>query len=612
MLLPLPFIIFAHNNFIYMGNYIVSALKYRPATFDSVVGQKALTTTLKNAIITNKLAHAYLFCGPRGVGKTTCARIFAKTINCTNLKENGEACNECESCKSFNEQHSLNIYELDAASNNSVEDIRNLIEQVRIPPQVGKYKVYIIDEVHMLSQAAFNAFLKTLEEPPRYVIFILATTEKHKVLPTILSRCQIYDFNRIGVKDIVEYLSDIAQTENIKADKNALNIIAKKADGGMRDALSIFDMAVSFTDGNITYDTIIENLNILDYDYYFKLTDILLENKVNESLLLFNEILEKGFEGNQFIDGLAIHFRDLLVAHDAETVQLLEVEDDIRENYLKQSRNCSIKFLYQALKLCNDCSMNYRTNKNKRLLVELTLIELAQITDENSESNDSKTIIKPIKAPGKQADNNAQNASHDNKEKSVIIESENSLPETNTTPQNDHKSITELLKTESSKSKAIPIMDINALSVSIKKNNKLDKEENDKDSKKEQQETIGEDDFNYAELHLQLINFAHSLPIEYRSLSIKMPDYELKALSKTHYEILVDNDFAAKEIESIKAKLIKHVRNELNNRNLNLTIRVSEIQEKKKPIGRKEKFDYLAQKNKSLIELQKKFELGFS
>ena len=308
-----------------MENYIVSARKYRPSTFESVVGQRALTTTLKNAIATQKLAHAYLFCGPRGVGKTTCARIFAKTINCRTPTADGEACNQCESCVAFNEQRSYNIHELDAASNNSVDDIRQLVEQVRIPPQIGKYKVYIIDEVHMLSASAFNAFLKTLEEPPRHAIFILATTEKHKILPTILSRCQIYDFNRISVEDTVNHLSYVASKEGITAEPEALNVIAMKADGGMRDALSIFDQVVSFTGGNITYKSVIDNLNVLDYEYYFRLTDCFLENKVSDALLLFNDILNKGFDGSHFITGLSSHFRDLLVGKYPVTLPLLEV-----------------------------------------------------------------------------------------------------------------------------------------------------------------------------------------------------------------------------------------------------------------------------------------------
>lgn len=363
-----------------MENYIVSARKYRPDTFDSVVAQSSITTTLKNAIKNNQLAHAYLFCGPRGVGKTTCARIFAKTINCYNISEDVEACNECESCTAFNTNRSFNIHELDAASNNSVEDIRLLIDKVRIPPQVGKYSVYIIDEVHMLSQHAFNAFLKTLEEPPKHAIFILATTEKHKIIPTILSRCQIFDFNRIGVSDIVAYLEVISEKEGVTAEKEALNIIAQKADGAMRDALSIFDQVVSFSGDNITYQNVIANLNILDYEYYFRLTDFFIENNVSEVLMIFNEILNKGFDGHYFITGLSSHFRSLLVSKDAVTVQLLEAGDDIKERYKTQARLSENDFLVSALEISNEADSQYRNSQNKRLLVELALIRIAQLT----------------------------------------------------------------------------------------------------------------------------------------------------------------------------------------------------------------------------------------
>lgn len=362
-----------------MSDYIVSARKYRPTSFDAVVGQKALTTTLKNAIAGGKLAHAYLFCGPRGVGKTTSARIFAKTINCLNPTPTGEACDACESCVAFNEGRSYNIHELDAASNNSVDDIRELIEQVQIPPQVGRYKVFIIDEVHMLSQAAFNAFLKTLEEPPAHAIFILATTEKHKILPTILSRCQIYDFNRMEVPETVAHLKHVAESEGIKYEEEALNVIARKADGGMRDALSIFDQVASFTNGNVTYAQTIENLNVLDYDYYFEVTDRLLEVDIPQVMLLLNKVLNKGFEAGHFIGGLAAHFRDLLVSRDAQTLPLLEVAESVRARYAEQAARCTPRFLYAALKLCNDCDINYRTAPNKRLLVELTLIQVAQL-----------------------------------------------------------------------------------------------------------------------------------------------------------------------------------------------------------------------------------------
>ena len=380
-----------------MEDYIVSARKYRPVTFDSVVGQKALTTTLKNAISSGKLANTYLFCGPRGVGKTTCARIFAKTINCEHRGPDGEACGQCESCKSFNEElRSYNVFELDAASNNSVDDIRNLTEQVRIPPMNGKYKVYIIDEVHMLSQAAFNAFLKTLEEPPKYAIFILATTEKHKIIPTILSRCQIYDFGRISNKDIIEHLQSVAQKEGVITEPEALAIIAEKSDGGMRDALSIFDQVVSFTGGQVTYQKTIENLNVIDYDYYFRLTDMFLEKRIPDTMVLLNDILAKGFDGSHLISGLMLHLRNLLVSRDACTLPLLEVSDEMRERYKAQAAKCSPKFLYRALKICNDCDLNYRISKNKRLLVELTLIQAAQADEDDDSSGRKPKRLHPI------------------------------------------------------------------------------------------------------------------------------------------------------------------------------------------------------------------------
>lgn len=369
-----------------MGNYIVSARKYRPTTFDSVVGQETLTTTLKNAIAQGKLAHAYLFCGPRGVGKTTCARIFAKTINCLNPQPNGEACNECESCKAFIEQRSMNIHELDAASNNSVEDIRGLIEQVQIPPQIGRYKVFIIDEVHMLSAAAFNAFLKTLEEPPAHAIFILATTEKHKILPTILSRCQIYDFARMTVENTVKHLQHVADKEGFVYELEALHVVAEKADGGMRDALSIFDQVASYCEGNITYKKVIEDLNVLDYDEFFAMTDLLLKCDLPGAMLRLNRILSKGFEANYFIGGLASHFRNLMMCRDEQTVPLLDVSVGARERYKEQAKQCRPKFLYRALKLCNDCDINYRTARNKRLLVELTLIEVGQAATDDDDS----------------------------------------------------------------------------------------------------------------------------------------------------------------------------------------------------------------------------------
>ena len=392
-----------------MDNYIVSARKYRPSTCRSVVGQKSLTTTLKNAIQSNKLAHAYLFCGPRGVGKTSCARIFAKTINCLNPTADGEACNACESCRAFNEQRSYNIHELDAASNNSVDDIRTLIDQVRIPPPIGKYKVFIIDEVHMLTTAAFNAFLKTLEEPPHHALFILATTEKHKVLPTILSRCQIYDFSRISIADMVEHLQYVSSQEGVTAEPEALNVIAQKADGGMRDALSIFDQVVSFTNGNITYQAVIDNLNVLDYEYYFRLTDAILSGNVRASLLILNEILGKGFDGQNIITGLAGHFRDLLVCRDESTLVLFEVGASIRERYKEMAKHCPDQLLFKAIELANTCDLNYRASRNKRLLLELTLIQLCQLTQVAADDK-KKALIEPIAGtnPASQAVNSGK------------------------------------------------------------------------------------------------------------------------------------------------------------------------------------------------------------
>ena len=381
-----------------MDEYIVSARKYRPMSFDSVVGQQALTTTLKNAVKSGKLAHAYLFCGPRGVGKSTCARIFAKAINCEHPTADGEAGNECESCKAFGEGRSYNIFELDAASNNSVENIKSLMDQTRIPPQVGRYKVFIIDEVHMLSTAAFNAFLKTLEEPPAHVIFILATTEKHKILPTILSRCQIYDFERMTVPNIINHLKRVAEKENIQFDEEALNVIAEKADGGMRDALSIFDQAASFSQGNITYQKVIEDLNVLDAENYFNIIDLALENKVSEIMVLLNSVINKGFDGGHLVNGLASHVRNVLMAKDAQTLPLLEVSEQLRNRYQLQAQKCPVNFLYTALQIMNRCDVEYRQSSNKRLLVELTLIQVAQITQKDDDVPASGRSPKRLKS----------------------------------------------------------------------------------------------------------------------------------------------------------------------------------------------------------------------
>ena len=603
-----------------MENYIVSARKYRPSTFESVVGQHALTTTLKNAIATNKLAHAYLFCGPRGVGKTTCARIFAKTINCMSPTAEGEACNQCESCTAFNEQRSYNIHELDAASNNSVDDIRQLVEQVRIPPQIGKYKVYIIDEVHMLSASAFNAFLKTLEEPPRHAIFILATTEKHKILPTILSRCQIYDFNRISVEDTVAHLAYVASKEGITAEPEALNIIALKADGGMRDALSIFDQVVSFTGGNITYQSVIENLNVLDYEYYFRLTDHFLENKVCDALLLLNDVLNKGFDGSHFITGLSSHFRDLLVSKDPATLPLLEVGASIRQRYQEQAQKCPLPFLYRAMKLCNDCDLNYRTSKNKRLLVELTLIQVAQITaegDDAASGHTPKQAIKPIftqpapaqqsqaapVAPRPQASIKSQTAPATTPVTNTAATTTNSVP--HTTP-------TAILLAQGKEEKKVPVMKMSGLGVSIKRP-KAEEEEETKSTTTTtaQQAAQPEEDyiFNERDVNYYWQEYAGRMPKEQVAIAKRMQNMRVTLLNDTTFEAVVDNEIVSKEFTAMIPHLQEYLRARLKNRKVTMTVRISAPTEKVHAYGRVEKFQMMVQKNDALLQLKNEFGL---
>lgn len=617
-----------------MENYIVSARKYRPSTFESVVGQRALTTTLKNAIATQKLAHAYLFCGPRGVGKTTCARIFAKTINCMTPTADGEACNQCESCVAFNEQRSYNIHELDAASNNSVDDIRQLVEQVRIPPQIGKYKVYIIDEVHMLSASAFNAFLKTLEEPPRHAIFILATTEKHKILPTILSRCQIYDFNRISVEDTVNHLSYVASKEGITAEPEALNVIAMKADGGMRDALSIFDQVISFTGGNITYKSVIDNLNVLDYEYYFRLTDSFLENKVSDALLLFNDVLNKGFDGSHFITGLSSHFRDLLVAKDAVTLPLLEVGASIRQRYQEQAQKCPLPFLYRAMKLCNECDLNYRVSKNKRLLVELTLIQVAQLTiegDDVSGGRSPKKTIKPVftqPAAAQQpqvtsAASASQTAVHQQTPvrqpqtpvaaqvvSSSTLSSSSSSSSSNSTTSVPSQSAG--IAQRGQGERKIPVMKMSSLGVSIKN------PQRDQVTQKEMmpqpgkvQQTVEEDFiFNDRDLNFYWQQYAGQLPKEEDSLTKRMQMLHPVLLNNsTTFEVVVDNEIAAKDFRNLIPELQNYLRVQLKNSKVVMTVRVSEPTETVRPVGRVEKFQMMAQKNQALMQLKDEFGL---
>lgn len=591
-----------------MENYIVSARKYRPSTFDTVVGQRALTTTLKNAIANHKLAHAYLFCGPRGVGKTTCARIFAKTINCLHPTAEGEACNECESCVAFNEQRSYNIHELDAASNNSVEDIRSLIEQVRIPPQVGKYKVYIIDEVHMLSQAAFNAFLKTLEEPPHHAIFILATTEKHKILPTILSRCQIYDFNRISVNDMVEHLEGVAAKEHIDAEPEALTVIAQKADGGMRDALSIFDQVASFTNGHITYRSVIENLNVLDYEYYFRLTDFILQNKVSECLLTFNEVLQKGFDGNHFITGLASHFRDLLVSRDPSTLALLEVGASIRERYLEQAQRCTTPFLFRAMKLCNDCDLNYRISKNKRLLIELTLIQLAQLTEADSESEGRSPTqtLKPLfnKSQPVQAPQSTTPPP-------VASEPQPTYQSPRTAPASSAAHPNPLPKLDAGKK--IPVMKAGSMNISIKhphaaQTNANAVQTNVKTSIPEEQ---AYEDYviNERDLNVYWTEYAVNLPKEEAANAARMRNIRPHLLEDgVTFEAVVDNDMVQKYMQNLCAGIEAHLRERLHNRKITMKIRVSEQGEQVRAYSHMERFQMMSKKNPSLLKLKE--ELG--
>ena len=593
-----------------MEDYIVSARKYRPSTFESVVGQRALTTTLKNAIATGKLAHAYLFCGPRGVGKTTCARIFAKTINCLHPTADGEACNECESCVAFNEQRSYNIHELDAASNNSVDDIRQLVEQVRIPPQIGKYKVYIIDEVHMLSASAFNAFLKTLEEPPHHAIFILATTEKHKILPTILSRCQIYDFNRIRVEDIVAHLAYVASKEGISAEPEALNVIALKADGGMRDALSIFDQVVSFTGGNITYQSVIENLNVLDYEYYFRLTDCFLENKVTDALLLFNEVLNKGFEGSHFITGLASHFRDVLVSKDPVTLPLLEVGASIRQRYQEQAQRCPLPFLYRAMKLCNDCDLSYRTSKNKRLLVELTLIQVAQITSGEEEAisggRSPKQKIKPIFTTP-QATTAQQPATTTTSEQSQA-RPQSASPQPSPQVSSAPSPVSVLLAKEKEEKK-IPVVKIGGLGVSIKQHPQSKAEAPAVPVQAPQH--LPEEDYMITERDVNFYwqEYANTMPKEQVALSTRMHAMHLTLLDDTSFEVVVDNELIAKEFIALIPSVESYLRTRLKNGKVTMKVRVSAPSEKTRAYSRVEKYQMMAQKNNALQQLREEFGL---
>ena len=575
-----------------MDNFIVSARKYRPSSFNSVVGQLALTTTLKNAIKSNHLAHAYLFCGPRGVGKTTCARIFAKTINCQNLTAEAEACNKCESCVSFNEQRSYNIHELDAASNNGVDDIRSLTDQVRIPPQIGKYSVYIIDEVHMLSQGAFNAFLKTLEEPPAHAIFILATTEKHKIIPTILSRCQIYDFNRITVADTVKHLQYVAQQEGVTADVNGLNIVAQKSEGGMRDALSIFDQLVSFCGNNITYQGVIENLNVLDYEYYFRLVEGFLKGEVSQSLLIFNEILNNGFDGHHFITGLSSHLRDVLVSKDPQTIPLLEVGADIGERYKAQAQQCPPEFLFQGLKISNDCDIDYRQSKNKRLLVELALIRLCQLTDEKKKSlliDNVPPAIKKVSVNASVTEENkpvAKTATHSTSPTSVPKKQVSHPAET---PKESLADSKPAFKRPGS--------------ISISASHTVASPQAANAEVKVVEKVILNNPFTYEELDKAWQQFAKTIPEQGRITSF-IQNTRPKMTSDTTFELTVSNILQEKELKRLQQDITEFMQLKLQNSMVRMSLKIAEQTEVQRANSPEDRYKIMADQNPALDKLK--------
>ena len=574
-----------------MENFIVSARKYRPSTFNTVVGQSALTTTLKNAIKSNHLAHAYLFCGPRGVGKTTCARIFAKTINCQNLTSDFEACNECESCVSFNEQRSYNIHELDAASNNGVDDIRSLTDQVRIPPQIGKYSVYIIDEVHMLSAGAFNAFLKTLEEPPAHAIFILATTEKHKIIPTILSRCQIYDFNRITVADTVKHLQMVAEKENVTVDVNGLNVVAQKSDGGMRDALSIFDQLVSFCGNNITYQGVIENLNVLDYEYYFRLVENFLKGNVSQSLLIFNEVLNKGFDAHHFITGLSSHLRDVLVSKDPQTIALLEVGADIGERYKTQAQQCTPEFLFQALKISNDCDIDYRQSKNKRLLVELALIRLCQLTDEKKKSILIDEKPAPIQKVSVQSVVTATPAPA---AQTAVPVQQAPKPFVAAKPKDTVSDTKPAFKRPGSISISAPI--------AVQSVQSTDQEG------PAQQTIVQNTPFTDQDLFRAWQQFADTIPEQGRMASLFLSTIP-QLTSATTFEITVSNVLQEKELKRLQPDILGFIHSQLENTQVRMSIKVAEETEVQRANSPEDRYKILAEQNPALDILKNGLQL---
>ncbi len=562
-------------------------------TFDSVVGQTALTTTLKNAVVSGKLAHAYLFCGPRGVGKTTCARIFAKAINCLSPTQEGEACNECESCQAFNEQRSFNIFELDAASNNSVENIKTLMEQTRIPPQVGKYKVFIIDEVHMLSTAAFNAFLKTLEEPPAHVIFILATTEKHKILPTIISRCQIYDFERMTVRNIVDHLKMVAGKEGITYDDEALAVIAEKADGGMRDALSIFDQAVSFCQGNITYEKVIEDLNVLDSENYFRIVDLSLKNQVADIMVLLNTVINNGFDGGHLIGGLAAHLRNVLMARDEMTLPLLEVSERQREKYREQAKRCKAPFVYEALKLCNQCDINYRQSSNKRLLVELTLIQIAQLTQEEDTpaAGRSPKRLKSLfhKMMGVQQKAASQGAAE--------------RPQPPVHPASQHQDAQPVATPPAAKAPsarpALKFSNIGSTFANMRKT----PEKTQYTREEEPRETGEQQPFDDDQLLLQWMSMCNRMPQQMAGLAARMKNMTPHIEQFPNVVVAVDNQLLLDQMKSIKNKVRNTLVRDLHNSSITLELRLARTEEMARALTRRELFDEMRKKNAALDRL---------
>ena len=586
-----------------MKEYIVSARKYRPTSFDSVVGQTALTTTLKNAVKTGKLAHAYLFCGPRGVGKTTCARIFAKAINCLNPTTEGEACNECESCKAFNEQRSYNILELDAASNNSVENIKTLMEQTRIPPQVGKYKVFIIDEVHMLTTAAFNAFLKTLEEPPAHVVFILATTEKHKILPTIISRCQIYDFERMTVAGIIGHLKKVADKEGISYEDEALAVIAEKADGGMRDALSVFDQAASFCQGNITYKKVIEDLNVLDADNYFRIIDLCLDNKASDIMLLLDGIISAGFDGGNLIGGLATHVRNVMMAKDEQTLPLLHVSERQKAKYAEQAKKCPTEFLYKALRIMNDCDINYRQSGNKRLLVELTLIEMAQLTQSDDDTTPSghcpkrlKSLFKTmISAQPKTAKQVAVVVRTAKSKQAAAISADNSFTTTSSITERETPSAATTTK------RTIRLGALGTNFANLKRKNTVP-EPMIPDS--QEAENISDNkEFTNDQLLIQWIAMCARMPQQMTGIAARMKNMTPVIADFPNVEVVVDNEILLEDISKIKGRIRNTLAMTLKNSNIQLSLKLAKPEDIKRIPTNRERFDMLIGNNDAFKNL---------